>query len=146
MSVHASVIPRVARGRVGSRAWWAQGGGEVDRPRSAEHPDREVAQGRHDLRGGAGAELAGILGEGDVADVVQAVLDRPVPAEEVGEAGGAGLGEREAGDGVDDHRPPAAGVGLEVAGLAGTRRTWATYGKPTWVMVTALRVRNSTRP
>jgi hypothetical protein len=33
-----------------------------------------------------------------------------VPAEEVGEAGGAGLGEREAGDGVDDHRPRAAGL------------------------------------
>jgi hypothetical protein len=47
----------------------AQGGGEVDRPRSAEHPDREVAQGRHDLRGGAGAELAGVLGVGGIADV-----------------------------------------------------------------------------
>ena len=46
-------------------------------------------------------------------------LDRPVPADEVGEAGGAGVGERQAGDGVDDHRPPAAGVGLQVAGLAG---------------------------
>ena len=34
-------------------------------------------------------------------------------------AGGAGVGERQAGDGVDDHRRPAAGVGLQVAGLAG---------------------------
>jgi hypothetical protein len=32
-------------------------------------------------------------GEGHVADVVQAVLDRPVPTEEVGEPGRAGLGE-----------------------------------------------------
>jgi hypothetical protein len=71
----------------------AERGGEVDRPRSAEHPDREVGQGRHDLQGGAGAELAGVLGVGGIADVVQAVLDRPVPAEEVGEAGGAGLGD-----------------------------------------------------
>jgi hypothetical protein len=36
---------------------------------------------------GAGAYLGAVLGEGGVAEVVQAVLDRPVPAEVVGEAG-----------------------------------------------------------
>jgi hypothetical protein len=39
----------------------AEGGGEVDRPGAAERPDREVTQGRHDLRGGAGADLGGVL-------------------------------------------------------------------------------------
>jgi hypothetical protein len=65
--------------------------------------------------------LGGVLGVGGVADVVQR-LDRPVPADGVGEAGGAGVGERQAGNGVDDHHPPAAGVGPKVAGLAGDLR------------------------
>jgi hypothetical protein len=54
----------------------------------AEHADGEVAQAGHHVGAGAGANLGGVLGEGGVADVVQAVLDRPVPAEVVGEPGG----------------------------------------------------------
>jgi hypothetical protein len=53
----------------------AEGGGEVDRPGPAERPDRENTQGRHDLRGGAGADLAVVLAEGDVTHVVQPVLE-----------------------------------------------------------------------
>jgi hypothetical protein len=48
---------------------------------------------------------------------VQAVLDRPVATQQVGEAGGAGLGEGEADDRIDGHGPPSAGPKL--AGLAG---------------------------
>jgi len=48
---------------------------------------------------------------------VQAVLDHPVPADEVGQPGGAGLGVGEAGDRVDDHGAPSAGA--KVADLAG---------------------------
>jgi hypothetical protein len=70
----------------------AQRGGDVDRPRPAEHPDDPVAQGRHDVGSGAGADLGAVLGEGGVADVVQR-LDRPVPAQQVGEAGGGDLRE-----------------------------------------------------
>jgi hypothetical protein len=55
-----------------------QGGGEVDRPGGAQHPDDQVAQGRHDAGAGAGVDLAGVLGEGDIAEVVQR-LDAPVP-------------------------------------------------------------------
>jgi hypothetical protein len=57
--------------------------------------------------GGAGADLGGVLSEGDVADVVQC-LDAPVATAVVGQAGGAGdpqglggVGEVEAGDGGD---------------------------------------------
>ncbi|HET6748206.1 MAG TPA: hypothetical protein VFL71_03010 [Actinomycetes bacterium] len=57
----------------------------------AEHADGEVAQGCHDLRRGPGAELGGVFCEGDVAHLVQSVLDRPVAADEVGQPGGAGL-------------------------------------------------------
>jgi hypothetical protein len=55
----------------------AQGGGEVARP--AERADGQVAQAGHHVRAGAGADLPGVLGEGGVADIMQAVLDRPVP-------------------------------------------------------------------
>src|SRR6266487_3180143 len=46
-------------------------GGDVDRPRPTELADDQVAQGRHDVWGGAGADLGGVLGEGGVAEVVQ---------------------------------------------------------------------------
>jgi hypothetical protein len=49
----------------------AQRGGEVDRPRPTELADDQVAQGRHDVWGGAGADLGAVLGEGGVAEVVQ---------------------------------------------------------------------------
>ena len=32
----------MVRGRAGSRAWWRSAGGEVDRPRLAQHPDDSV--------------------------------------------------------------------------------------------------------
>jgi hypothetical protein len=54
---------------------------------------------------------------GHIPHPVQAVLDRPVPTQEVGEPGGAGLGEGEAGDRVHDHGPPPSGAKL--AGGAG---------------------------
>jgi hypothetical protein len=66
----------------------AQHGGDVDRPRPAQHPDGQVAQRRHDVRSAAGADLGDVLGIGDIADVVQR-LDGPVPAQQIGEAGGA---------------------------------------------------------
>src|SRR4029450_13702523 len=73
-------------------AWWgrvagvvAEGGGEVDRPRVAEHADGEVAQAGHDAGAGASAKLGGGLGEGGGA------FDRPRVAEhadgEVAQAG-----------------------------------------------------------
>jgi hypothetical protein len=67
-------------------------------------------------RAAAGADLAGVLGEGDIAEVVQR-LDRPVVAQQVGQPGGAGLAVAEAGDRIHGHGPPP--VGVQVAGLAG---------------------------
>jgi hypothetical protein len=59
----------------------AQGGGEVDRSGVAQRADGEVARAGHGVWAGAGAQLGAVLGEGGVAEVVQAVLDRPVPAD-----------------------------------------------------------------
>ena len=67
----------------------ARRGGDVDQTRPAQHADDQVAQG--DIGSGAGAKLGGVLGERGVAEVVQR-LDRPVPAQRVGEPGGAGQG------------------------------------------------------
>lgn len=81
-----------------------------------------VAQRCHDLRGSAGADLGQVLGEGDIADPVQAVLDLPVPADPGGELGGAGLVGGQVGDGVDGLGAPAAvfaGPGRDRAGAAG---------------------------
>ena len=55
----------------------AEGGGQVDRPRPAEHADGEVRrQASHSGR--YRADLGAVLGEGDVAKVMQR-LDRPMP-------------------------------------------------------------------
>jgi hypothetical protein len=56
---------------------------------------------------GAGADLAGVLGEGDIAEVVQR-LDTPVASHVVGQAGGACPSGGEAGDRIHRHGAPAA--------------------------------------
>jgi hypothetical protein len=47
---------------------------------SAEYSDGGVAERGHDSWVGAGVEVGGVLGEGDVARVVQAVFDAPMCA------------------------------------------------------------------
>jgi hypothetical protein len=94
----------------------AQGSGEVGWSRPAQHADGQVAQGCHHAWAAAGAELGGVLGEGDIADMMQR-FDRPVPTQQVGQAGGTGQLEGEAGDRIHGHGPPSGGV--QVAGLAG---------------------------
>jgi hypothetical protein len=110
-------MPRVARGRVGSRAWWRSAAARLTGPARLSTPITRLPRAGHDLRAGPGPDLGGVLGEGHVADVVQAVLDRPMPTQQVGEPGGAGLGVGQARNRVDDHGPPPPGA--KVAGLAG---------------------------
>ena len=78
MSVSSEADPEGGEGSAWVAGVAAQRGGDVDRPRPTEHPDAQVAQGRHHAGGGAGADLGAVLGEGGVADVVQR-LDGPVP-------------------------------------------------------------------
>jgi hypothetical protein len=74
-------------GVAGAAAWRS---GDVVAAVETQVADGEVAQAGHGPGSAAGADLAGVLGEGDVADVVQR-LDGPVPAQQIGEAGRAGL-------------------------------------------------------
>jgi hypothetical protein len=67
------------------------GGGDVEDTAQAKHADREVAQAGHDARAVGGADLGAVFVVGDVADPVQAVLDQPVPSEDVGQFVGADL-------------------------------------------------------
>jgi hypothetical protein len=89
------------------------------------------------------------LSEGDTTEVVHR-LDGPVPAQQVGEAGGAGLGEAEAGDHADGHGlpppTPAAGVRDPTMRLRVTCRIWAACGNSTRWIATTMRVRCSMRP
>src|SRR4029450_4763268 len=97
----------------------AQGGGDVAVAAGTQDADGEVAQAGHGPWGGAGAGLGGVLGEGDIADVVQR-LDGPVTAHVVGQAGRVCLGGGEAGDRVHGHGPAAgAGEGPGAAGGGG---------------------------
>ncbi len=72
--------------------------------------DRGVAQRGEDAGRIASPDSRAILVEGDVADIVDAVLDRPVAADEGGELLRRGEHARAAGDGVEDgcRRPAVA--------------------------------------
>jgi hypothetical protein len=60
MSGSSEGDPEGGQGSGGVAGVVTEGSGEVDRPRPAEHADDQVAQARHDLRGGAGADLGGV--------------------------------------------------------------------------------------
>ena len=66
------------------------------------------------MRAGTGPDLRAVLSEDDIADPVKAVLDRPVPSDEVGEPGGAGLSLGEAGDRDEILRAAAEERGLSM--------------------------------
>ena len=83
----------------------ALGLGEVGPARPSQQRDGDVAEGRHDLRGGPGADLAAVFAEGHVADPVQAVLDPPVTPPQRQQLSRPGLLGGQAGDGVCDFGP-----------------------------------------
>jgi hypothetical protein len=96
----------------------AAGGGDVADSGEFEDSDGQVPQGCHDSGAVAGAYLGGVFAVGGVADVVQH-FNVPVAAYPSGELGRCGLGDGQAGDGVDgDGRPFPAGQWPDAAGEA----------------------------
>lgn len=88
----------------------AQGLGDIGDAHAAEQSDGEIAAGGHGLRGGAGADLAAILIERDIADMVEAIFDAPVVTQEGEETRRVRLGRGQAGDGVGDLQVGDAGL------------------------------------
>ena len=76
----------------------AQRRGDVADLGEAQQADRQIAQRGHELRRGALADLGAVLVEGPVADIMQAVFDRPVAADQLEQTFRRGLSRREAGD------------------------------------------------
>lgn len=67
----------------------AERGGDVGVACQPQGADGEVAEADHDAWRGAGAHSGGVLTVGDVANVVEPVLDAPVVADELGDRGGS---------------------------------------------------------
>ena len=91
----------------------AQGGGDIGEAEQTDQGDGEVAQTRHRGRAVAGADARAVLIEGDVAHVMGAVLDAPMPAVEGEEPGRVGLCGGQAGDGKDGFLAVPAGFELD---------------------------------
>jgi len=68
---------------------------------ASDERENGVAKGSKGLGGVGRGGAAGVLAAGHVADVMQAVLDAPVVARQLQQAGGVGLVTRQAGDGID---------------------------------------------
>jgi hypothetical protein len=69
---------------------------------ATEQGEGKVAASRHNLGTGASADLASILPQGDIADVMEVVLDAPVRPQASEEPSGIGLRWGDAGDAVAD--------------------------------------------
>ena len=78
------------------------------RPRDPQERDGQITERGHHLRPGPPADLGAVFIEGDVPHPVEAVLDRPVGADEREEPGRGRLGGRQAGHAVDGLAPRRA--------------------------------------
>src|SRR5215212_6932468 len=117
---------------------WSGGAGsesssDVGGTGGAQQADGEVTAGGEGVGDGAGAHLGAILLEGDVADVVEAVLDAPVSSSQSQERLGVGLLGRQAGDVVADLRlggDDLAAPDLEAMPLDGPDLAEVRPGRP----------------
>jgi len=85
----------------------AQAAGDGAAAALVEQVEGGVAQQAHHGGSGPGVDRAAVRAEGDVLDAVQSVLDLPLASLEGEQAGGVGVGGREAGDAVVPMAVPA---------------------------------------
>src|SRR5829696_2395743 len=104
----------------------------------AQRADGKIAQAAHHPEEAAGARVGGVFAEGHVADPVQPVLDRPVPAKPAGQR--AGLAVPRA------RLVIAYTVTLRQRRLPDTRTRRAACGTHRPATAATFRVRTSTRP
>lgn len=78
-----------------------EGFGHVCPPGPAQEADGKIPKGGHDAGSVSGSNLRAIFIKGDIPDIIQAILDRPVAAVELQEAAGQGLVRSEAGHPID---------------------------------------------
>jgi hypothetical protein len=69
--------------------------------RHTKQGDCQIAQRSHDLSAVCFADAAAVFIEGNIADIMEAVFDRPVAAAQTEQAGGVGFVGWETGDAVD---------------------------------------------
>jgi len=79
-----------------------QSGRDVRCAGETEHADRQIPKRGHHLGACSLAHLRAILVEGDVANPVEAVLDRPVPTNDFEPLAGGCLVRGQTGDALDD--------------------------------------------
>src|SRR5579859_4943088 len=83
----------------------AAAGGDVAGATAVNEGNDEVAQSGEDMRCIARADARAIFPEGHIADVVETILDAPMPPHEVESAAWTGLGGDEGGDEIDRLAP-----------------------------------------
>ena len=94
---------------VGAAGVGAQGGRDVGGMAAPEQGDGEVTTDGEGLWRGAAADLAAVFVEGDVANVMELVLDTPMASDDGEQSGGVRLIGGQAGDGSGDFRLNLAG-------------------------------------
>jgi hypothetical protein len=114
----------------------------LGRAGAVDEGNDQIAQGSEHLGRVACTQPRTIVAEGDVADVVQAVLNAPVPADEREQSLGAGVGGGERGDeiagllaaralgrGGGDHASEVGDLGDVEPGRC---RAWAMSSQGEW--------------
>ncbi len=115
---------------MGAAGVGAEARGDVGAAGAPQERHREIAAGRQGLGRGTGADGGAVLVEGDVADVMEPILDLPMAALVAEQGGGIGAVGGEAGDEVGDldggratrgAAPDRGAVALDAAELADVR-------------------------
>lgn len=112
--------------RIGTSAS-AEGGGNGLGSGHAKQRDRDVAQRSHDLSSGATADAGAVFVEGDIADPVKTVFDRPMTAAQTQQGwrtGGPGFDAGNAinGFGAECCRGEVGGIALNGKNLGSIRK------------------------